>query len=282
MIPILFALIGACFMTLYSLGIRLFLKDKGDSRSFTLILILSGTVVLCFLLPFEKIHIELSTTFLFLIIPLALLYTVVDLLFIRARQLEQVSVVSTFVQIGNIWALLGGALFFQESITVLKIISVIAIVFGNVLLSWNGKRINISKGLYLILVASFLFTLGNFIDKWYASFISPSLYKLILFIIEVIILSIFFVPNPVKSVVKEYELQGWKALFVGPFLALAVYFLVKAFESGGEASRILPIFGLAQVFAVIAGIVILGERKNCIKKILASIIVLIGAYLLNS
>ena len=42
-------------MTAYALFIRILLKDKGDSQTFTFITTLFGGIAILFLLPFEKI-----------------------------------------------------------------------------------------------------------------------------------------------------------------------------------------------------------------------------------
>lgn len=84
-------------MTFYALSIRIFLKDKGDPRSFTLITTFFGALVLIFLVPFEKISFSSSLPILIILPILALLFSVTDLVFIIGRKLEEVSIVSLFV-----------------------------------------------------------------------------------------------------------------------------------------------------------------------------------------
>ena len=64
-------------------------------------------------------------------------------------------------------------------------------------------------------------------------------------------------------------------------LALGGFFLMKAYQSGGEASRILPVFGLSYVFSSLGGIFILNEKSDIAKKIIALLLVLSGTYILQ-
>lgn len=277
----IFSLLGAVFMTAYALAIRLFLKDKGDARTFTFITTLFGGLVLLFFLPFEKIIYIFNFQIITVLILLSFAFAIVDLLFIRGRQLEEVSVVSILVQLGNFWALIGGAIILKETITVSKIIAVSLIVFGSILLIWQRQKIILSKGKYFIILASILFTLSSFVDKKMSAYFSASLYKAILFFIEAVILFLLFLPGKFRAIKEEFKLQGKAIIFVGPLLSLAMFFLVKAFQAGGEASKVLPVFSLSLAFSVLAGIIFLKERKNIPKKIIAMILVFIGTLLLQ-
>lgn len=276
-----YSLLGAILMTAYGLAIRLFLKDKGDSKTFTFITTLFGGIVILLLLPLEKItylfNIQLIIIFLFL----SLSYAITDLLFIRGRQLEEVSIVSILGQLSNFWALIGGTLIFKEALTLPKIIGVSLIVVGNISLVLRKQSISLSKGKCLILLATILFTINSFVDKKLSLYFSASLYKGILFILEAIMLFVFFLPQKIKAIKKEFKIQGRAIIIVGPLLSLAVFFLMKAFQSGGEASRVLPVFGLSLVFSVMAGILFLNEKGDLLKKIVAMILVLIGTYVLQ-
>jgi drug/metabolite transporter (DMT)-like permease len=276
-----YALLGALLMTAYSLSIRLLLKDRGDAKTFTFITTSFGCLALFILTLFERpvhvINLQLIGVF----ILLSFLFAVTDLLFIRGRQLEEVSVVSMLVQFGSLWALIGGFVFLKEPLTARKVIGVLLLIIGNFVLLFNKQKFSLSKGKYLILLATITFTISSFVDKVLSPQYSPSLYKGILFLLESLILYIFFLPNRLKSIRNEINIQGKMIYFVGPLLSFSMFFLIKAFQAGGEASKVLPVFSLSLVFSVLAGIIFLNERNNLVKKILATIIVSIGIYILQ-
>ena len=277
----IFSLLGAICMTAYGLAIRLFLKDKGDSKTFTFITTLFGGLALLLLLPFEKLKYLFTPQIIFVLLFLSLLYALTDLSFIRGRQLEEVSIVSILVQLGNFWALIGGALFLKEPLTFYKILGVGLIILGSVLLVWHKQKISLSKGKYYVIIGTILFTINSFADKVFSPYFSASLYKAILFMLEALMLFTFFLPNRITSIKKEFKRQGKTIIFVRPFLSLAVFFLFRAFQAGGEASKVLPVYSLSLVFSVIAGVLFLNEKDNFLKKLTAMVLVLIGTYVLQ-
>ncbi len=269
-------------MTAYGLAIRILLHGRGDAKAFTFITTFFGGLAVLLVLPFEKISYLFNPQVIFVLIILPLSYAATDLLFIRGRQLEEVSVVSILVQLSNFWALLGGAFIFKEILTVSKIVGVSLIVLGSILLIWQGQRINLSKGKILILLAALLFSINSFVDKEMGKYFSASLYRSIMFFLEAMALFVFFLPGKVQAVKKEFKLQGKAIIFVGPLLSLSMFCLLKAFQVGGEASRVLPAFSLSLAFSVIAGIIFLKERDFLFKKIAALILVLAGTCLLQA
>lgn len=267
-------------MTAYGLLIRLLLKDKGDSKIFTIITTFVGGLTLLLFIPFEPLKFQFNLSTILILIFLAALFGLTDLFFIRGRQLEEASRAVIVLQIGSVWSLLGGALFVHEPITINKIVGILFIIFGNALIVWTDKKIHFTKGALYIIIGTFLFTIGSIIDKQLISLFSPAFYKGGLFILEALILFVL-IPQSAQRIKKELKIQGKIVLVVGPVLIFALYFMMKAFLSGGEVSRILPVFSLSLVFTVIISILFLGERKNVWQKILAMIIVFIGTYFLS-
>lgn len=182
---------------------------------------------------------------------------------------------------GSIWVLFGGAVFLGETITLTKLIGIFLIIAANVLVIWQGQKIIFSKGIKFIILGTFLFSFGSLVDKSITNNFSPSLYKAVLLIFEVIFLFIFFLKDRIRSIKNEFKLQGLKIIFIGPLLSLALYFLMKAFQEGGEASRVLPIWSLSLIFSTILGIFLLNEKSNLVKKFTALVLVSIGVYLLQ-
>ncbi|PJA53068.1 hypothetical protein COU86_00800 [Candidatus Roizmanbacteria bacterium CG10_big_fil_rev_8_21_14_0_10_36_26] len=277
----IYSLFGAIFMTAYGLAIRLFLKDKGDSKTFTFITTLFGGLALLLLLPFETIKYLFTPQIVIVLILLSVLYALTDLSFIRGRQLEEVSIVSILVQLGNFWALIGGTLIFKELLTFNKMLGVGLIVLGSILLVWHKQKISLSKGKFFVIIGTILFTINSFADKVFSPYFSASLYKAIIFLLEAFMLFTFFLPQRLTAIKKEFKIQGKAIIFVGPLLSLAVFFLFRAFQVGGEASKVLPVYSLSLVFSVIAGILFLNEKDNLLKKIIAMVLVLAGTYILQ-
>lgn len=73
-----------------------------------------------------------------------------------------------------------------------------------------------------------------------------------------------------------------KVLFLnGLFLSATYYCVMRAYELGGEVSRMYPIQQLESVILPLLGIVFLKERKHLYQKVIAAIIAFIGVLLIR-
>ena len=275
-----YSLLGAILTAAYQLLSRALLKGKGDSLAFTFVTTVFGTLILFIFLPWERPLYSSSFSLMVVFLGLGLIYALDDWLFIRARQLEEASKVAIAIQSNHFWSLLGGLIIFGESLTAAKLFGVSLIVLANLAVLWQGGRPRPSRGFLLGLLAVFVFVNYSFADKTLLKIFSPGLYKLLLLSIESVWLFMFLGEGRIKRSLSEIKLQGWPIIIVGPLLSVALYFVARAFQAGGEASRVLPILSLSTVLVTLGGAVLLGERGSLFKKILAALLALVGAFLI--
>ena len=276
------ALLSAVLLSAYQVSTRVFLKDKGDSNAFTFVTALVGGLFALPLLALESLRFQPSALTLLLCLFVAALFAATDLVFTKARQLEQVSVVGIAIQTGFFWSLLGGLLIFGEPLGWAKAIGVGFILLSNLTTIWKGQRFHLSPGFLLALLGTFLFNLSSGFNKVLIKDFSPTLYIGSLSLLEAFIIYLSLGRNRLGRIRNELRTQGWSIIMVGPLLLGAIVLLNKAFESGGEFSKVLPVFSLALVFSTVTGIIFLGEKENTPRKILAMALAFLGAYLIQS
>ena len=274
----IFAFLSAIFSTTYTLLMRTILKDKGDPKVFAVLLQFIIALTLLFLIPFEETTYLFNPTNLVILFFVILGTAVIAILFVRGRQLEEASNVPIGIQTSRVWNLIGAALILGEPITTYKILGVTLIIIGNLLVLYKGQKIKLSKGMVIIIIASLLFATINFGDKYLLRTFSTALYNFILYSVSSIIL-FAFIGLDFKKIKNEYKLHGPISLLVGMVFGVNMYFFQKAIQLG-EVSRVAPINGISIIFTVLLGILLLNEKENLWKKILAAIIVFTGAYLL--
>lgn len=277
-----YSLLGAILTAAYQLLSRALLKGKGDSIAFTFVTTVFGTLILFIFLPWEKPLYSTSLSLILVFLGLGLIYALDDWLFIKARQAEEASKIAVAIQSSHFWALLGGLLIFGESLTVAKLLGVSLIVLANLAVLWQSGRPRPSRGFLLALLGVFVFAAYSFVDKSLLRSFSPSLYKITVLLIESTWLFMFLGEGRIKRSLSEIKLQGWPIIIVGPLLSVALYFVARAFQAGGEASRVLPVLSLSTVLVSLGGVAFLGEKSNRAKKVLASFAALLGVLLINS
>lgn len=161
-----------------------------------------------------------------------------------------------------------------------KVVGVFLIVAGNLIVLWRKQKLDFSKGLQMIILASFLFVTGSFVDKFMVTdILSPALYKSAIFFLASFWVFVL-VPKRVARIKKELRLQKQAVIIAGGLLGLSLYFLVKGFQTG-EASRVLPISSFSLIFSVLGGIFFLREKERMKQKILGAIVAFAGMFLLR-
>jgi transporter family protein len=274
----IYAIISALFMSTYALLIRYTLKDKGDPIVFTVIIQFIISLALVALIPFENVTYSFTPTNILVLILAIIGTAILAILFTKGRQLEQASNVSIGVQVGRVWNLIGAALILGEPVTIYKIIGVGLIILGNILISWRGQKLKLTKGMLFVITGALIFATVNFGDKYLLKTFSTAFYNLLLYSVSSLLLlgSIGF---NFKKIKEEIKLHGPIVFLIGAVFALGMYFFQFALKLG-EVSRVVPANSSSIIFTVLAGIILLGERDNLLKKLMAGIIVFTGVYLL--
>lgn len=275
-----YALLSAISTTAYSLLVRVSLKGRGNAKAFTFLLDLTAAFLMVFLSVFEKkyFNFHFKTFLLFLI--MTFLGAITDMLFIRARQLEEVSKLSIVIRLSSVWALLGGFLFFKEPLLPQKIVGVVLTISGAILVLWQGQKISLSKGIRIVILASFLFISNSFIDKYLVgNLASPALYKTMSLIVTCFWVFLM-VPNSFGAIKAEFNLQKHLVVLAGIFIGVSSISIIKGIQIG-EISRVFPIQSLYVIFSVLGGIFLLKERERIWQKILGAIVAFLGVYFLS-
>lgn len=274
----IYALISALSMSSYALLMRKSLKDKGDPIVFAPLLNFIITFFLLVLIPFENVSYSFTGSNSIVLVLTIIGTAIVAILFTKGRRLEQASNVSIGIQLSRIWSLIGAALILGEPMTTYKIIGAGLVVLGNILISWKGQKLKLSKGMLFVISGALLFATVNFGDKYLLRTFSTGFYNFLLYSFSSIIL-LAFIGFDFKRIKKEMKIHGPIVLLIGTFFTLGMYFFQLALKLG-EVSRVVPVNSSSMIFTILAGIILLGERDNLVKKLIAGVIVFTGVYLL--
>ncbi|MEK7595030.1 MAG: DMT family transporter [Patescibacteria group bacterium] len=170
-------------------------------------------------------------------------------------------------------------LFLGESLTFPKIIAAFLIVGGNILAVFKGRKLAVQKGIKYALIVILSLGVAWSFDKRLSSFYPLAFYAFLTYAIPNVFLYLF--PRlAVKGLLKEVKISNWKIILLAFVNVSAYYFLIKAF-SYGEASRVVLITSTSTILTVVIGIVFLKERSNVVRKVIAALLVTIGALLLK-
>lgn len=210
-------------------------------------------------------------------------YVLAPYLYFTSLKKIEVSQSAIYQGLINFWLILGGFLFFQEKIDFVKIVAISLLFLSIIIVSYKEKRIHLSFFDILAIASTFFFALGAIADKYLVNHFSTLGYLFASFLIASLTMALVFSQKLVKNL---GEIFAKKKLTLGigltSALSLATFYLVfKAYQLGGEVSRVNPILQAQPVLIVILGMLFLGERKDFFKKMVAAFLVVAGVWLIK-
>lgn len=173
-----------------------------------------------------------------------------------------------------------GIVLLKETFTVPKLLGVLSLLVGGLVLTWKGMPFGRvwDKGIQLVLLSAVFRSIGSVIDKVAMGYFSQQLYGFIEFLIPS--LAVWMIAKAkIKQMDRLIKRKGWWVLLSSLLVAVDYYCELSAFKLM-EVSVSFPLFALSQVLIVIGGITLLGERDSLPQKILGTIFMIAGGWLL--
>ena len=199
---------------------------------------------------------------------------------LKQTEVSQINIISSTT---SLWVLIGGIIFYGESFSPKKIISVLLIVFAIIIVYW-GKNSFRGFGMPQIftLIFAAAFGITELLDKYLLNYFSIASYLLLIFWIPSILTAIVR-PSAVKSIIQVLKLNK-KVIFVlisAVFVSLSNFLMFYSLKLGGEVSIVAPIWNSSTVLAVLFSIVFLKERELMKRKVIAAVIAFVGVLLIR-
>jgi drug/metabolite transporter (DMT)-like permease len=254
---------------------RIALKDKGDSTAYgwwfeVVRSIFFITIVLRN--PFPELDLNSLTKL--ILVSFSEMFSVY--VFMRMHALTELSVSSIISRLRIVWSPLIAWLVINERLTSVEYLGIIIIFLGIAIVS-SPSEIKKDKGIKFALLFSFSSALLSTLVKNASVNLSS----------EIIILSQGIVPIILLPILMKSRFQRiWDSasnnlpniLLAGSFNIASSYLLVEALRLT-EASKVVGIYQAMTILSVIYGIFVLKEREKMYRKIIGTIIVILGIIL---
>lgn len=274
---VIFAILGGLFSNAFSYFSRLFLKDEGDSTSWAWFFE-TGRVILFSISLFFDFYFQSSLKTWVLLILIGLTEFVSVYFYMKMHAYSELSISSILSRSRMIWIPVVAFLLFGEVLNLTQYLGILVLFIG-LSLAISLRRWFIDKGAIYANVAAVIIALNVVLLKEATPYASPSVLIIAMSLPSVFLFPLFM-KNPLKRLAGfSKDKFGLKAFSV-VIQFLSAYFLVIALQKG-EVSIVNSIYQGMMIFSVLAGIILLKERKNIFKKISGSIIALLGVLLLK-
>ena len=275
-------ILSIIFLSFNGLFHKSLLKDdKSDPRAQAIVFLgIGGILSIVIALVRGKFLIEFSPSLVFNFLTLAIFATIAYVLKYRGFQLINASEVVIFSTTSKFWNVVGASIFLHEIITIQKVIGTLIILIGIAVTMYVNKKFRINKGIFFTLAAALLFGLTDINGYYILQTMDASNYQIYFYLLPVFAL-LLIQPSSIKKL--SYYLKYDRALKVTAlaiFDTLGMLALFFAYQVGGKASVIGPLSATKVIVTVVLAIIFLKERDNITKKLVGSMIAVIGVVLL--
>ncbi len=268
------------FTILFNQNYKICTNHMTSSASLTVLLEIIASVICIPLIPFFEFKFSNNiSVYIFLFIAI-IFYTLHNRLSTISRSGVESSTYIIIKQLPSVFMILIGILFFKEPFIPNKIIGAFLIIFSNVLVFYRKGILKIDRYVLLGIIANICMTIGMIIDVNYSNQFNLAIY--VLFTIFTPAFIIFLIEHvKIKDLLLEYKYQNKSSLFItGICFSLMMIVKIKAYKLG-NSSVVAPLSSLSVILSIMLGFLFLNERNNLLKKIISSILILIGVFLIN-
>lgn len=210
-------------------------------------------------------------------------YACCMLLYFYSMKRIEISQVETIGTTRAIWMMVSGILFFNEAITLSKMIG-ICLIMAAIVMVYARKEslIGLGKTHFAVLLYAILISNCYALDKYALGYFPLVFFQVLIFTVPACITAIFF-PASVKKIIPMFKTKRNIIFMMTCFLfqAVSTLALYRAYQLGGQLSIVGPIAQTTTLVTITAGIVILHEYWNLKRKIAGILLALLGVIFLR-
>ncbi len=201
--------------------------------------------------------------------------------YMKMHSKADLSISSIITQARLIWVPFFAYLLLNERLNSKSYIAIFVILIGQIIVSINGRintKTTLDAGVKYALISTIFVSLNNVLGKS-ASQIFPVQIITIAMALPSLILFPVFMKKSKERIIKLGKTKGKNIFIAAVFNAFTMIFVIFAFRLG-EVSRVTTLYQSLSILQVFMGIIILKENKNIFRKVIGSLIVLMGIYFL--
>lgn len=247
-----------------------------------LTLILEGFTALFSLIfiPFFSIRFSINPHTYLILLVVCVIYAVTDRLNTEARYGLEPSSFSMLKQLSTVFIIVFGILFTKEELVIRRLIGAGLIVVANLLLAFNKGKFEFNKYFLMSVISNLLFALAMLINMNISSEFNVAIYTFFTVGIPFTFIALF---NKVKfrDLKKEFKRYD-KKLFVFSSIMWCLMLIssVKAYELGNVVV-VASFLALTSILNSMVELVFYRDRKVFFKKVIISILIVIGVILVK-
>ena len=273
---IILSVLGGLSSSVFNYSFRHVMKSDNDSSACSWWFETLRFLFALLILPFN-FYTDLSFLTILLLLSLGLVEFLSIYFYSMMHKESQLSISTIVLRLRVVWVPILAFLFVGEKLSTLNYLGVLIVFIGLSFVS-SPKKFIYDKAIYVSLLCSIITAILTILTKSVSSHASPTVVILAMSFPSIFLFPLF-IKNWKQRTKSFYSKSKISILIISSTSLIATYLQVSAL-SAGAVSQVMGIYQGMSFVAVIAGIFLLGEKDNVWQKIIGSIVVIVGAYLL--
>lgn len=277
---IIFVIISLVLNVMFNQFYKILTKTVKNEGALTALLDIVAGVSTLILIPFFAIKFPTNLTS-YLLWGLAIVfYAINNRLYTTARRGMEISTFTIVSQVTTVFNIIGGFIIFSEPFIINKLIGAVLIILSNVFMLYKKGSFKIDKCVILNVLGSLVLSAALMLDVYNGESFTLPVYVALNFLGSALLIIIF---EKIKiKVLKKELIEGNKTIVAvtGVTWSLAAVTGLIAYQLG-SVTIVAPLLALAVILNTLFGFIILKEKENLIKKIIAASIIVLSVVLIN-
>lgn len=198
--------------------------------------------------------------------------------YMKMHEFTHLSISTILSRIRLLWVPLIAFFLLAENLKPSEYLGIL-ILFIGISITFKPAKLIVDKGAKYANLAAFVIALNVVLTKMGLTYASNSLLNAMMFFPSAVLFPLLM-NNPQQRIVLSLKKNVPLKTFNILLNIISICIFTQALRMG-NSSKVTAVYQSMMVFSVMAGIIILGERKDIIKKVLGTVIVLGGVYLLS-
>lgn len=274
---LLLTILSTIFSVIYFQTFKFAVKHaKDDGAVIILLQFIAGLSAWVFF-PFFPLHIPTDVRFYFFLGLSCIFYAISDRASVPARKNLPVSTFSIINQLTSVFLVVIGLLIFKDPFVISKIVGALFILGANIFIFYDKGKFIINKSVVFGLLSTIALATALSIDIGISRQFNLAFYSGLIFVIPAFLIMLAQrISFP--SMKTELKKAPFFYLVTGFFWGMTLLTILRAYQLG-QVSIIVPLGATSVLVNVLVAHVLLGERKNVGKKIIAALLVILGIFL---
>ncbi len=276
----LYVLLYLVLATTFSQFYKITTKTLTKAGALTVLLQIIAGLIALMLCPLFEFKFPSSISVYVMLGLSTIFYGISDRMSTTVRSGIEASTYSMLKQLSTTFMIFAGLIFFKEEFVLIKFIGAMLIIFSNLLIFYKKGKFEFNKYILLGVVSNVVYTIALFLDVNISDNFNLPFYVALTLIVPALIIIIFERIKP--SEIKNEFINGNKKSILITALSWGTMIIMqlRAYQLG-NVSVVAPLCALTVILNVIVGYLLLKEKDNLIRKIIAAILIIISVILIK-